>query len=56
MKKFKDLTINEAIAFHQHRYLDNQGYLQRFQQYKYEMSLDQNKGKEIPYNFPDLLC
>jgi len=55
-KKFKDLTFDEAIAFYQIKILDVQGYLQKFQLYSYEKSLEENKGKEIEYNFPRLIC
>jgi hypothetical protein len=54
--KFRDLTDNEAIAFHQIKILDKQGYLFKFQHYCYQMSIEDGQVKEVEYNFPKLTC
>lgn len=56
MQKYKDLSVDEAIAFYQLKFLDQQGYLSKFQMWKYLLSLKENEGKPLPYKFPDLLC
>ena len=36
IKRFRDLTVSEAIAFHQYKILEKQGYLQKFELFCHE--------------------